>query len=196
MVFSCGTNEFKQLGHLGGSNKALSPKQVNLGKRLKGKTVKQIECSRFHVVLLTSTGEVFTFGLNAGQLGHPNERVENATSYNNTICYITEPRLITQLNEPDLKIEIIACSDGVTLALQQSKNILYIFNDYKCKRLFYIKETNSQIKKLRVYGGKLDNQSNPELKFIEDMGDPLVIVALTDSNLLYIWRGILFLIDK
>lgn len=142
-----------------------------------------------HVVLLTSLSEVYTYGLNAGQIGHPNETVENATNYNNQICYILEPRLITQLNEPDLKIDLIACSDGVTVALQRSKNILYIFNDYKCKRLYYIKETNSQLKKIRVHGGKLDNQVNPELKWIEDLGDPLVIVGLTESHLLYIWRG-------
>ena len=54
------------------------------------------------------------------------------------------------MNEPDLKIDLIACSDGVTVAVQKSKNILYIFNDYKCKRLFYIKELNSQLKKIRV----------------------------------------------
>ncbi len=56
-VYSCGTNEFKQLGQLG-VTKSLSPKQVNLGKRLKGKTIKQIECSRFHCALLTNTNEV------------------------------------------------------------------------------------------------------------------------------------------
>ena len=94
------------------------------------------------------------------------------------------------MNEPDLKIDLIACSDGVTVAVQKSKNILYIFNDYKCKRIFYIKELNSQLKKIRVMAGKLDNQNQPELKWIEDLGDPLVIVGLTESNLTFIWRGI------
>ena len=175
---------------MGVVTKALAPRQVNLGKLLKHKTIRQIECSRFHVVLLTNTSEVYTYGLNAGQIGHPNETVKDATSYNNTICYILEPRLITHLNESDIKIDLVECSDGVTIALQKSKNVLYIFNDYKCKRLFYIKELNSQLKKIRVMAGKLDNQNQPELKWIEDLGDPLVIVGLTESNLIFIWRGI------
>lgn len=79
-------------------------------------------CSRFHCVLLTSTSEVYCFGLNAGQMGLPTELISgNSTSsntYNATICYITEPRLITTLNDPDVTISQVACSDGCTVCLQ------------------------------------------------------------------------------
>jgi hypothetical protein len=184
VLYSCGTNEFKQLGQTGVA-KALSPRQINTSKLLKGKKITQIACSRFHVVVLTSTNEVFTFGLNAGQLGHINEMVANNTSYNSTVCYINEPRLVSTLNEPDMEIDLIACSDGSTVCLQRNKNILHLFNDYKSKRLHYYKETGSVFKKIRIYGGKLDH---PELKWIEDLGDPILIVGLTESNLLYIWR--------
>ena len=79
----------------------------------------QVECSRFHCVLLTNTSEVYCFGLNAGQLGLPNEQiVAGSASYNATVCYVTEPRLVTSLNDPDMDISCIACSDGCTVCLQ------------------------------------------------------------------------------
>jgi hypothetical protein len=183
-VFSCGTNEFKQLGQT--DAKALSPKPVNLGKRIKGGKVVQFECSRFHCILRTSSNQVYTFGLNAGQLGHPNEMVANATSYNSTICYLTEPRLITALNEPDIEIGSIACSDGCSIAV--TKSHLYLFNDYKSKRMNYIKETGGVFRKVRVLGGRLDHCANPDLKWIEDLNKKILVVGLTVDNLLYSWH--------
>ncbi|CAF0720757.1 unnamed protein product [Brachionus calyciflorus] len=187
VLYSCGTNEFKQLGQPS-VNKILVPKPISGGKKLKGKPIKQFACSRFHVVVVTTSNEVYTFGLNAGQLGHPNETVANAISYNNTICYVSEPRLITHLNEPDIDISLVACSDGSTLCLQPSKNLLHIFNDYKPRRLYYMKEVGSPFTKLKVIGGKLDHSVNPDLKWIQDLANPITIVGLTEKNYLYIWR--------
>ena len=130
---------------------------------------------------------VFTFGLNAGQLGHPNETVENAFSYNNNICYITEPRQIASLNEPDIQINLIACSHASTVC-DVSKNILHVFSGYKSRRLYYINQTNSPFRKIRIHGGKLDTSFNPDLKWIESYDDSLLIVGLTESNMLYVWK--------
>lgn len=184
-LYSCGTNEFKQLGQQGVA-KSLSPRLVNIAKRLKGSRVTQIECSRFHCVLLTSSSQVYTFGLNAGQIGHPNETVATATTnYNNSVCYLSEPRLITTLNEPDIEINLIGASDGCTVAV--TKSHLYLFNDYKSKRLNYVKETGSQFKKIRLIGGKLDHSINPSLKWIEDLNKKILIMGLTIENQLYVW---------
>ena len=151
--------------------------------------MRQIACSRFHVAILTSNSEVFTFGLNAGQLGHPDEKVANATSYNISVCLIETPRLVTSIHENEMDIDLIGCSDGATICLQRSKNILHLFNDYKCKRIFYIKETGSPFKKIRIHGGKLDTFANPDLKWIQDLGrEPIMIAGLTENNLLFIWR--------
>ncbi len=170
-----------------GVAKALSPRQINVPKLLKGKRVKQISCSRFHCALLTSSNELFTFGLNAGQLGHINERVSNSSSYNNTVCYVSEPRLVTSLNENNIELDIVSCSDGCTICLQRSKDILHVFNDYKSKRLHYVKETGSIFKKVLCYGGKLDCV-NLDLKWVEELNIPIMIVGLTVKNMLYIWR--------
>lgn len=188
-IYSCGSNEFKQLGQVG-VQKALTPKKIGLPKRLKGKSIRQVECSRFHCAILTSSNELYTFGLNAGQLGHPNEMTASASSstYNSTICYIVEPRLVTSLTDADMEISLIACSDGCTVCLQSSKNILHIFSEYKSRRLYYVKEVGGQFVKIRVRGGRLDHCTNPELKWIEDFGDPICIVGLTDKNQLFMWK--------
>ena len=47
-LYGCGTNQFKQLGQTP-TTKLLTPKPINLGKRFKNKTIKHIECSKFHV---------------------------------------------------------------------------------------------------------------------------------------------------
>jgi hypothetical protein len=107
---------------------------------------------------LTDSDEVFTLGCNAGQQGHPNEMVENQKNYNTSVSYITEARFITSLNEADLKVDLIVTSDGCTLVHQHAKNILFLFSGYKCRRLYYMSQTNSPFKKLRVHGGKLDSQ--------------------------------------
>jgi inhibitor of Bruton tyrosine kinase len=191
ILYSCGTNEFKQLGQPAVA-KSLSPKSISVGRLLKNKRIKLIECSRFHCVLVTHSNELYTFGLNAGQLGHPNEQVQGggaSSSYNNNICYVGEPRLVTSLNEPDLQISLIACSDACTVCIESTKNIMYICNDYKCKRSYYVKETGSPFRKVRVHGGKLDSFSaNSNLKWIASLSEPLIIVGLTHRNLLYIWR--------
>jgi hypothetical protein len=72
--------------------------------------------------------------------------------------------------------------------LQASKNILYVFNGYKCRRLYFINQTNSPFKKLRVHGGQLDNTVNSDLKWINTYDDNLMIVGLTESKMLFIWR--------
>ncbi len=139
-------------------------------------------------MLLTDTNEVFTFGLNAGQLGHPNETVEAQTAYNSKICYISEPRHIAALNEPGLNITQIACSDACTLALQLDKNIIHLFTAYKARRLYHTNQTNSSFKKLRIHGGRLDTSTHAHLKQGDTFHDPILIVGLTESNQLFTWR--------
>ena len=83
-------------------------------------------------------------------MGHPNEMVANAISYNITVCQIEAPRLVTSINEPDARIDSIDACDGATvcLGITGSKQVLHLFNDYKSRRIFYMKETGSPLKKV------------------------------------------------
>ena len=148
----------------------------------------------------------FCLVLVAGQLGHPNEMVANATAtnYNTTVCYISEARLVTALSETtgSNAPTQIACSDGCTIFLdrssssnkqQQQHDVIYVCNDYKIRRLYYTKETASPFVKVLVHGGKLDRSAaaydaHSDLKWIEDLDAPILIVGLTQSGRLYIWR--------
>jgi len=117
---SCGTNEYKQLGQLG-EQKCLTPKYCSM-KTLKNIKIEKIECGRYHCALLSNENDVYTFGLNAGQIGHPKEIVPTSTN-----IYIQEARLVKELAKLQLKFELIACSDGATVCLdQKSKRIVYL----------------------------------------------------------------------
>lgn len=71
-----------------------------------------------------------------------------------------------------------------------------MFNEFKPRRLYYVKETGSQFVKVRVIGGRLDAATtsniestiNTDLKWIEELTEPITIVGLTSQNLLFVWR--------
>jgi alpha-tubulin suppressor-like RCC1 family protein len=206
LVYSCGKNEFHQLGHHEQSTtttttKSLIPKLIHFTKGYKNRIIKQIECSSVHCILVSQQNEVFALGFNAGQLGLPNEMVSHANSidYNSQICYISEARLIPMLSQSNVDIKQIACTNFCTVCLDGSKQVLYILNNYKCKQLHYIKEVNSPFVKIRILGGRLYEKADDncfiknELKWMQnnnnlEMGEPLLIVGQTENNLLYMWQ--------
>ncbi len=178
-VKSCGTNEFKQLGQFG-EMKTLVPSPFNM-KGLKGLKIDSIKCGKFHCALLSSAKDVYTFGLNAGQLGHPKEH--NASSSAN--YYVQDLRILKELVKANVKISAISCSNGATMCQDRDNNrIIYLCYAYKCKRMHI---PSSGIKKVKCYGGKLDYQANSDVLDPES-GDPLVIVVLMDSSTLCIWK--------
>lgn len=79
---------------------------------------------------------------------------------------------------------------------KNSKNILHVFNGFKPRRLYYEKETGGRFVKVRVIGGRLDyattssieTTSKSDLKWIEELNDPITIVGLTEKSLLFMWR--------
>ena len=66
-VYSCGQNTHHQLGHSVLRVKTLTPRPLS-GKPFKSKAVKGVAVGRFHSALHTGDA-LYTFGLNAGQLG-------------------------------------------------------------------------------------------------------------------------------
>ena len=66
-VYSCGQNDYHQLGHSSLGAKCLTPKPI-YNKVLRNKTLTGVAAGRFHTVVYTNEA-LYTFGLNAGQLG-------------------------------------------------------------------------------------------------------------------------------
>ncbi|CAG0880308.1 unnamed protein product [Darwinula stevensoni] len=122
-VLSCGSNSYGQLGHsLGHNHRLLIPKMLRL-RQLHG-PIKGIACGPFHSIFYSST-EIFTFGKNAGQLGH----VEGEDM-------ITAPTQVMCLPSID-GIENVAASEGATvvLATDHSGCIILLLNNYQCQKL-------------------------------------------------------------
>ncbi|TMW89195.1 hypothetical protein EJD97_017533 [Solanum chilense] len=99
-VFIMGSNAYGQLGNPQADGKAPSLVQ----DRLVGEFVEEITCGSFHVAVLTSRSEVFTWGKGAnGRLGHGDTEDRNS------------PTLIEALK--DRHVKNIACGSNYTASI-------------------------------------------------------------------------------
>ena len=103
----------------------LEPEFVT-GDGIENKRVIQIACGQDHTTVLTSEGDVYTWGSNYfGQLGTGREDVNEIS-----------PRKISGLNGFDAKISMVACSGSNSLALDKDGTVLedniYAFIIKKC----------------------------------------------------------------
>lgn len=170
-VYSCGLNEYHQLGQSPAPEKCLVPKQVN-PKMLKGRIVIGICAGRFHTVLNTRDS-VFTFGLNAGQLGHPKQKNDRR---------ISQPRQVSNLNHKDISVALVTCSDAATVVLTENGDI-YVLHEYQCRK---IASKWQEIVTVQVVGGNLDHTDSQILR--ENGGKELAISLLNQSGKVFIWR--------
>ena len=98
-----------------------------------------IGAARFHSLFWTKDS-VFTWGLNAGQLGH--------LKGDKTIPH---PKLVSSLNEKDVKIVRVATSDGAIVVLTSAGDILAL-HEYKTRKI----NRQHGVVKIEVVGGHLD----------------------------------------
>lgn len=170
-VYSCGLNEYHQLGLTPAPEKCLVPRQLNL-KMLKGRPVFGVCAGRFHTVLYTKDS-VFTFGLNAGQLGHPKPKNDRR---------ISQPRQVSTLNQKEILVAMVTCSDAATVVLTENCDI-YVLHEYQCRK---IASKWQEIVSVQVVGGNLDRTDSQILR--ENGGKELVISLLNQSGKVFIWR--------
>ncbi|KAJ8314789.1 hypothetical protein KUTeg_006939 [Tegillarca granosa] len=167
IVYSFGLNDYYQLGH--STTKCLEPKQVNT-KNMKGKSILGVCAGRFHTVIYTADS-VYTFGLNAGQLGHPKGGIEK------------HPRQVSFLNHKNIVIQYVTCSDAATVCLTTAGDV-YVLHEYQCRK---IASKFLDITKVTVHGGNLDHTDSDVLR--EKGGFELTIVLLNASGKVFVWRG-------
>lgn len=170
-VWTFGLNTYHQLGHSPPPEKVLSPKQV---KTLKNVPAVGICASKFHTVIW-SKNQLYTCGLNGGQLGHLKG---DAT--------IPAPKIVSGiLLKEETTIEHVAASEGATVIVSNRGDV-FLLHDYQCRKLTF---RNKQLpaKKVCVVGGHLDHKVSPNhLK--EKGGDELKILLLTKTNKLFLWQ--------
>ncbi|XP_033741198.1 inhibitor of Bruton tyrosine kinase-like [Pecten maximus] len=173
VVYTCGMNDSHQLGQfpMPSTGKSLIPKQVTT-KSHKSKKVQSVCAGRFHTAMLTSDS-VFTFGLNAGQLGHSKGTEKQS-----------QPRQVAALNHSDMVISLAASSDAAIVILT-GKGDLYVLHEYQCRK---IASKLQEVTKLLVSGGNLDH--NTDLDIIHEKGgSELMVVLLSESGSVMIWRA-------
>lgn len=171
-VLTCGLNNHHQLGLIPPPPQVLSPRPISM-KFLKEKKVVGVCAAKYHTVIYTEDS-VYTFGLNAGQLGHPKgERLQ------------TTPRQISMLSHPDIKFHHVVSSDGAIVCATM-KGDIYVCQEYKCRK---IASKQLEIKQLSVVGGPINHSGEA----VSGSGDvekqALKVAMLTKSGKLYLWQS-------
>lgn len=170
-VLTCGMNTYHQLGHLPPPTQLLSPKPISL-KFLKDKKVVGICAARYHTVVYTKDA-VYTFGLNAGQLGHPKgDRLQSV------------PRQVSPLNSADVEFTHVVSADGA-IVCGTKKGDIFVLHEYQCRK---IASKQLEIKKLSVVGGQLDHRCDVA-SLREGGGQELKVALLTRSGKIYVWQS-------
>ena len=193
-IWVCGSNTSYQLGLSGTSQSAIvvTPQSIGGSKisnnsSSKSSSEKQfssaigIAASRYHSLFWTKDA-LYTWGLNAGQLGHI--KSDNTT-------YITVPRLVSSLNQKDVEIVFAATSEGAIVVNTNNGDLIAMYEYQTKKRITSVRITD--ICKIVVIGGHLDPSrvKNDELnytKLTEKGGKSLKVFVLTKSGKIYIWE--------
>ncbi|KAK2162357.1 hypothetical protein LSH36_100g11000 [Paralvinella palmiformis] len=173
VIYSCGLNDCLQLGQFPSPPSSLTTKLMN-HKQLKGKVVTGVLAQRFHTVLYNKDS-VFTFGLNAGQLGHQKTPGELIISY---------PRQVSALIHKDMSIKLVTSCDAATVVVTKRGDV-YALHEYQCRRIV---SKRLDIEQVCVCGGRLD--AKVDFDAIKEHVDRDLMVALrTTSGKIYMWRS-------
>ncbi|CAF2041005.1 unnamed protein product [Rotaria magnacalcarata] len=151
-LWSCGLNNYHQLGHPG-MVKLLVPTKIQF-RQIKDRNVTHIACGRFHVALIVDDSQLFTFGLNAGHLGHPK----------GNDLYIQQPLLVTKFNSQSEHVQKLVCND-YTIICYTNKGDIYVLNDYKYRKI--VKHVLN-VTEIAVVGGKLESNGVLDEENIDD----------------------------
>ena len=130
--------------------------------------------------MLWSEDSVYTWGLNAGQLGH----IRGQTS-------VILPKLVSSLSGRDHKISRVVASDGATVVLTNKGDVVALY-EYGSKKLGQRQHNVSQ---LAVIGGSLDPASCPgdssddiDFKLVTGGGAALKVLLLSVTGRVSVWE--------
>ncbi|XP_078373752.1 inhibitor of Bruton tyrosine kinase-like isoform X1 [Oculina patagonica] len=168
-VYTFGLNVSHQLGHSPPPKQCLFPKMVQL-KLWKSKDIVGVAAGRYHSVFFTRH-EVYTCGLNAGQLGHPKGDK-----------YQTLPHQVSGLADKDVVISKVTCSDGATVCATD-KGDIFLLNQYTCRKII---SRFTDLTQLAVIGGELDMISPLEVS--KKFADELAVTLLNSRGQVFQWK--------
>lgn len=163
-VYSCGLNTHRVLGVSPPPSQILVPTQL---KHFSG-DITHVCAGRYHS-MAWGPKCLYTWGLNAGQLGHKMRTDDN---------YVTKPKAVKLLNFAETEIVSADSSDGA-VSVYTKKGDIYVLHEYQCRK---IASRQLNVIQVSIFGGNLNTnlsgEPNKELK----------VIALTNTGNLLIWQ--------
>lgn len=179
VVYTCGENSYHQLGHQPPPARLLAPAPVGgRGPGVKLAPAVGVAAGRYHSVFWTEEA-VYTWGLNAGQLGH--------LKGDKTVIL---PKLVAAIAGKDTKIEKVEVSDGATVLLTGKGEVMAL-HQYAVKKLG---ARQHGIQKIQVIGGHLDPAVDPggladiDFKLVAGGGTNLRVFLLSKIGKITVWE--------
>lgn len=174
-VFSCGSNLYHQLGLSPPPEYVYTPKLLTWHKDHKDTVITGTEAAKYHSVIWTPRA-LYTFGLNAGQLGHFRNTNEST---------VVTPRNVTSIVlKEDGNLTCVGVSDGATV-LSTSHGAIYVLHQYQIRK---VASKMLGVVKVACVGGHLDSKVGAK-GLIQHGGDDLKIAVLVGGGAhhLYLW---------
>ncbi|XP_044735447.1 inhibitor of Bruton tyrosine kinase [Chrysoperla carnea] len=165
-VWVCGLNEYHVLGLSPPPEMLLQPKALPEFKT----DITGICAGRFHSVAWCES-TLYTWGLNAGQLGH------DITSGKTVIM----PKQVATMRGNNFLITDVAVSDGATVVAVKRGDI-YVLHEYQCRK---IASKQTDVVKVAVVGGHLNEKLDKNL--LKER-DPLRVLVITIVGDILLWQ--------
>ncbi|XP_076032976.1 inhibitor of Bruton tyrosine kinase isoform X2 [Oratosquilla oratoria] len=172
-VWSCGTNTYHQLGHNPPPEVVTTPRCLAWFKTHKDECIVGIGTARYHSVMWTRR-ILYSFGLNAGQLGH--HRAANERT-------VVSPRAVTSIVlKEGGEILCTGVCDAATVIVTSLGDI-YVLHQYQTRK---VASKMQGVVKVACEGGHLDTRVDVN-GIREKGGSELKILVLLSSGFLFLW---------
>jgi len=180
IVHTCGMNTFHQLGLYPPPSILLAPAPITPRGTTKHPSALGVAAARFHS-LFWSSDSVYTWGLNAGQLGHMKGEKT-----------VIQPKLVASLAGKENKINMVVASDGASVVLTCKGDVVALY-EYTSKKLG---QRQHNVARLSVCGGNLDplagsglgDSSEIDFKLVAGGGSSLKVVVLSITGRISVWE--------
>uniref|UniRef100_A0A6P7F2T9 Inhibitor of Bruton tyrosine kinase n=1 Tax=Diabrotica virgifera virgifera TaxID=50390 RepID=A0A6P7F2T9_DIAVI len=168
-IYTCGLNTYQVLGQVPPPERSLVPKPIkHLSKEILG-----VCSSQYHSVAWGPDG-LYTWGLNAGQLGVKTNEQKSK--------FIAAPKLITIAQ--DVSINHVASSNGA-IAVCTTNGDIYVFHEYLCRK---IASRQLNFIQVSIVGGTLDS-SLLDKELAREINCELKVAVLTSDGNVLLWQG-------
>nr|CAI5845111.1 unnamed protein product [Callosobruchus analis] len=169
-IYTCGLNTYKVLGQLPPPERCLVPKPI---KKV-SKEVAGVCAGPYHSVIWGPEA-LYTWGLNAGQLG------QKESGKGRDQQFILTPKVVNIVGE--VTISQVVASTGAT-AVHTKKGDVYVLHEYLCRK---IASKQLDVVQMTIVGGKLDNNLlNHEVS--KEYSKELKVAMLTSTGNILLWQ--------